>query len=126
MEEVLLDSNIIIYSAAIFKEEIEVYLKDKALSASIISYIEVLGYHKLAMQDKANFRMFFDAVELINISDEIIQKSVELRQAKNIKLGDTIIAATALIHKKTLVTRNVDDFKGIEELNIFNPISIIE
>jgi len=122
MEGILLDSNIIIYSAASFKEEIEVYLRNKALSASIISYIEVLGYHKLTKEDKAFFQMFFDAVELIPITDRIVQKSIELRQVKNIKLGDTIIAATSLIHNKTLVSRNVDDFDSIEELRVYNPI----
>jgi len=122
MEEILLDSNIIIYSAASFKEEIEVYLSNKTLSASIISYIEVLGYHKLTKQDKAFFQLFFDAIELIPITDRIVQKSIELRQVKNIKLGDTIIAATALIQNKTLVSRNVDDFDSIEKLRIYNPI----
>lgn len=123
MEEVLLDSNIIIYSAASFKEEIEVYLYNKILSASIISYIEVLGYHKLTNQDKTFFQMFFDSVELIPITDRIVQKSIELRQVKNIKLGDAIIAATTLIHNKTLVSRNVKDFNDIEELKIYNPFS---
>ncbi len=37
-------------------------------------------------------------------------------------LGDAIIASTALEYKQTLTTRNTDDFKWIEELDLVNPI----
>jgi len=121
MKEVLLDSNIIIYSAATFKDEIEAYLSDKRVFASVISYIEVLGYHNLTELDKTYFQNFFDAINIVPVTTEIVEKSVELRQQKNIKLGDTIIAATALVDNKILVTRNVDDFDSINSLEVYNP-----
>ncbi len=37
------------------------------------------------------------------------------------KLGDSIIAATALALGAELVTRNVDDFKHIAGLPVINP-----
>jgi toxin FitB len=39
------------------------------------------------------------------------------------KLGDAIIAATALEHGVPLVTRNVDDFKHIPGLQVINPFA---
>ena len=36
-------------------------------------------------------------------------------------LADCLIAATALEHYLTLVTRNVADFEGLESLEIVNP-----
>jgi predicted nucleic acid-binding protein len=36
-------------------------------------------------------------------------------------LGDAIMAATALVYGKTLVTRNIDDFRWIAELTLINP-----
>jgi hypothetical protein len=36
------------------------------------------------------------------------------------RLGDAIIAATALVHDLPLVTRNVDDFQHIAELEVNN------
>jgi len=42
------------------------------------------------------------------------------------KLPDAIIAATAIFHNFTLLTRNVDDFKNISFLHILNPWEIIE
>jgi toxin FitB len=38
-------------------------------------------------------------------------------------LLDALIAATALIHQFTLVTRNCGDFEWIPELNVLNPIA---
>jgi predicted nucleic acid-binding protein len=38
-----------------------------------------------------------------------------------IKLGDAIIAATAIVYSLTLVTRNVDDFNNIKNLVVKNP-----
>ncbi|MFW6022379.1 MAG: hypothetical protein ACOCQW_02545 [Halanaerobiaceae bacterium] len=35
----------------------------------------------------------------------------------------TIIAATAINNEFTLITRNVSDFKNIEQVNIFNPFN---
>jgi predicted nucleic acid-binding protein len=32
-----------------------------------------------------------------------------------------VIAATALVNNLKLVTRNVDDYKGVKGLEIFNP-----
>jgi len=36
-------------------------------------------------------------------------------------LGDALVAGTALSCNRILVTRNIDDFKGIGELSVFNP-----
>jgi predicted nucleic acid-binding protein len=38
-------------------------------------------------------------------------------------LGDSIIAATAVIHRKTLVTHNTADFDWIKELAILDPLA---
>jgi hypothetical protein len=37
------------------------------------------------------------------------------------KLGDSLVAGTALPQGLTLVTRNVDDFTGIDGLKVLNP-----
>jgi len=45
------------------------------------------------------------------------------KQARKIKLGDSLVAGTALLHDLTLVTRNVDDFTGIDGLKVLNPFA---
>ena len=39
----------------------------------------------------------------------------------NIKLPDVVIAATAMHKNLILVTRNEDDFKDVERLEVYNP-----
>jgi hypothetical protein len=46
-----------------------------------------------------------------------------LRRNNNIKLADALIAATALLNNLVLVTGNEEDFKAIEELEIYNPLT---
>lgn len=40
-------------------------------------------------------------------------------------LGDSIIAATAVVYDLSLVTSNSKDFKSIEDLKIINPLEDI-
>ena len=51
----------------------------------------------------------------------IIEKTIEIRKSYRIKLPDAIIAATAFVHNLTLLTRNISDYKNIEELSVINP-----
>jgi predicted nucleic acid-binding protein len=50
-----------------------------------------------------------------------VQSAIQLRRRQTIRLGDAIIAATALEHALSLVTRNTDDFQWIEGLTLVNP-----
>ena len=56
------------------------------------------------------------------MTQDIIEYAIGLRQQKKMSLGDSIIASTAIVHKRTLVTRNIKDFLWIEDLKIHNPI----
>jgi len=44
-----------------------------------------------------------------------------LKRQSKIKLADAVIAATAIVNNFKLVTRNVDDYKVVKELEVFNP-----
>jgi predicted nucleic acid-binding protein len=57
------------------------------------------------------------------LSQPVLDEAVRLRQVKKIKLGDSLVAGTALLHDLTLVTRNVDDFLGIDGLRVLNPFA---
>jgi predicted nucleic acid-binding protein len=50
--------------------------------------------------------------------------AVQLRQQRKISLGDALIAGTAIVHGRTLVTRNTDDFAWIDGLALLNPFTI--
>lgn len=57
----------------------------------------------------------------ISMSDDIVEKTIEVRRKYKIKLPDAVIAATAIISNYTLVTSNIKDFKSISDLEVLNP-----
>ena len=78
----------------------------------------MLGYHKLKPNEKQYFEKFFTEIIILPIDNSIIEKAIQLRQQKNISVGDSIIAATAIIVNVSLLTHNESDFKGIKKLEI--------
>ena len=56
---------------------------------------------------------------ILPLDTEVAQRCAKLHVPNPKPLRDSFIAATALIHGMTVVTRNVDDFKpmGVEVLN---------
>lgn len=64
-------------------------------------------------QQEQRTRNALNAFEVIDITQEIAERSVNLRQEYGIKLPDAIILATAQIQRRELVTRNTKDFAGI-------------
>lgn len=117
----LIDSNIIIYSARPEYAELRRFLADNAFSVSALSYLEVLGYHKLSAEDRLYLEEFFQEACIIPISQVVLDRAVALRQERRMTLGDAIVAATALVNDLTLLTRNVEDFRWISQLKLLNP-----
>jgi predicted nucleic acid-binding protein len=119
----LLDSNIIIYSAQPENEFLRQLIAERAPAVSAVSYVEVLGYHRITETERRFFEVFFAEARVLPLAQPVLDEAVRLRQAKKIKLGDSLVAGTALLHDLTLVTRNVDDFTGIEGLRLLNPFA---
>ncbi|WP_206019600.1 PIN domain-containing protein [Runella sp. SP2] len=53
---------------------------------------------------------------IIELTDDVIEKTIELRKKAKIKLPDAIIAATAIIHNLTLLSTNDSDFLKVPKL----------
>ena len=122
----LLDSNIIIYAAQAENEFLREFIAENSPFVSALSYLEVLGYHQLNDEDKVHFEEFFNASQILPVSQAVIEQGVKLKQIKKMSLGDAIIAGTALVYDLTVVTRNIDDFRWISELKLLNPFDILE
>ncbi len=117
----LLDSNIIIYSAQIEHNKLRELIAEYAPAVSALSYLEVLGYHQLNDAQRQYFEDFFQVSQVLPISQDVLKQAVMLRQQKRMTLGDGIIASTALVYGLTLITRNTDDFSWITQLRLWNP-----
>jgi toxin FitB len=116
----LLDSNIIIIASKLAQVKLITYLRinEKDLHTSIVSQIEVLGYHQLKQVEKSFLDNFFKSIPVIPLDYSVAAKAIELRQRKPIALADAIIAATALTYDLTLFTENVKDYVGIKDLKV--------
>jgi hypothetical protein len=55
------------------------------------------------------------------VEENIANKAIELKRRTTIKLADSVIATTALLNNLKLATRNSDDFRGIDGVEIINP-----
>jgi len=120
----LLDTNILIYHTSgsqVTAGFIEDLITQKALNISILTKIEFLGWDKHTPEGFEKCKAFIEVSNILAIDDNVANKAIELRRKARIKLADAVIAATAIIHNLKLATRNVDDFKEIEGLQIFNP-----
>jgi predicted nucleic acid-binding protein len=118
----LLDSNIIIYAALPEHETLRRLISEKEPAVSAVSYVEVLGYHRLTEAERLHFEAFFADARILPLSQPVLDWAVRLRQARKMSLGDALVAGTALANGLTLVTRNTDDFAGIDGLSVHNPL----
>lgn len=121
MKPALLDSNVLIYAANGNAESLLEFVCSAGNAVASITSIEVFGFSGLKQEEKAALDTLFAFLDVHSLDEPVIAKAVELRQIRKMGLADAIIAATALVHAMPLVTRNADDFKGIEGLEVINP-----
>jgi hypothetical protein len=118
---VLVDSNIIIYAARPEDKVLRRFFAQQLPAVSIISRVEVLGYHKLTEAARKQLEALFDSLRVLPITHGIVERAIHLRQQRKLSLGDALIAGTALESHLTLVTRNTDDFRWIDGLALLDP-----
>lgn len=91
---------------------------------SVITRMELLAWSLATEEQIMILQQFINASIVYNLDESIILKSIEIRKANSIKLPDAIIAATAIVHKLKLITRNTSDFKKIQGLDHIDPYSL--
>lgn len=123
----LLDTNILIYhlKGDIPEREIEKLegILKRSFIISVITKIEFLGWRKHTVDGFLKAHEFLRHAAIVPVDNELADLAIELRRKSNIKLADALIAATALSNDLVLVTGNEDDFKTLEELEIYNPLT---
>ena len=124
----LVDTNLAIYLLkGLLPDNAVAFLKpvlDAESNLSIISKIELPGWQFPDLSDERDARLFIKESNILPLTDVIAEKAIEIRKTTKIKLGDAIIAATALTQNFALLSRNEPDFKHITGLHFINPFSI--
>jgi predicted nucleic acid-binding protein len=96
-------------------------LEDSGPAISVITEIELLCWKTPKETDLKVLHNFIEDALIFELEKQIKVKTAEIRKAHKIKLPDAVIAATALAYNLTLLTRNVNDFKYIDGINLINP-----
>jgi predicted nucleic acid-binding protein len=126
-QQYLIDSNVVIdYLSGKLPEtgkQLLNHLINIVPNLSVITKIEVLGF-KTNTETTLLLSNFFKDSNVISLSDEITDKTIEIRKQYKIKTPDAIIAATSISNNFTLVTRNTKDFNTIKRLMVVNPYLI--
>ena len=124
----LLDSNTVIdYIAGLYQGKAAQWLNqliDEEINVSVITKIEVLSFDPDKDDNYAILVDFFEASNIFELTNDIVNKTIQIRQKQKIKLPDAVIASTALENGLVLVSRNIKDFKNIPDLEVVNPYSI--
>jgi hypothetical protein len=118
--KIVLDTNTIIY---FFQGDLEVsnLVKNNHVIISVISMLEYLSFKKLTSKEESLFKEFCDEIEVVNISVlenmKLINQAIEISKLYNLKLADSIIAATAILSNSTLVTAD-REFQKATSINL--------
>lgn len=123
----ILDSNVLIYLVEPEYDTLRAYLAEQkeSLYVSLITKLEVLGFHKLKPVHKSELEQLLDIALLLPITDSVIAEAIRLRQQRKRSLGDSIIAATALLYKQPILTNNTSDFTDIPGLEVISLASVL-
>lgn len=93
---------------------------DSRPQVSVMTEIEVLGFN-IDAASRDIFDYFFEVTSVFDLSRPIVDQTISLRKTHKIKLPDAIIAATALVHGLTLITRDTGGFEKIAGLKTVDP-----
>ncbi|MBF0602883.1 MAG: type II toxin-antitoxin system VapC family toxin [Nitrospirae bacterium] len=124
----LMDTNVLIcflngYPDALFRER-TLAAFSQASAVSVVTVIELLGWRKHTEQSRWSARGLLECLDELPLERRVVATTIELRSRHAIRLGDAIIAATALTHGLPLMTRNIDDFRNVDGLPLINPFEV--
>ncbi len=103
---------------------------EQSLRISVLTLGEIrYGVEKLALRDSASAAVYERWMaqlithfgdRLLSVDHTVAQAWGQLRASRPIPVVDSLLAATALAHDLTLVTRNTRDFADLG-ISLFNP-----
>ena len=90
--------------------------QDMVIFVSVVTELELLSYPGLTEEDMAGIQQILTSVVIFPLESRLAQLAGALRRQYHLKTPDSVVAATALLTRTTLVTRNIRDFQGIDGL----------
>ena len=95
-----------------------IFGQDIAIFVSVVTELELLSHPGLTEEDMAAIQQLLTSVVIFPLESRLAQLAGALRRQYHLKTPDSVVAATALLTRTTLVTRNIRDFQGIDGLSL--------
>jgi predicted nucleic acid-binding protein len=107
----LLDTNVVVHyldkSLPIKSIDFLNQFIDQDCYVSIITQMEALGFNFKNIEDRNVTEAFMENSIILDINQEVVQRTIAIRKSRKIELPDAIIAATSIVYDFTLITQNM-------------------
>ena len=117
----LFDTNAVIYFLS-DNWQLDDFQEEDEFIISFVNKIELLA-GDITEEEKALIDNFLESVEVINVDEHIIEKTIEYRKMQKLKVPDAIIMATAEVNGAKLITADNEILKKVKNDWIVNPLS---
>jgi predicted nucleic acid-binding protein len=91
---------------------------DAVFYVSTVTEIELYSYPELSEEEEAGITRLLTDMFVVPVDSRIARYAGYVRRLYRTRTPDAAIATTAILTKTTLLTRNIDDFEGIDGLKL--------
>ena len=91
---------------------------DATFYVSTVTELELYSYPGLNDEEEVAITRLLTDMFVVPLDSRLARYAGYLRRLYRLKTPDSAIAATAMLTKTTLLTRNMDDFQQIEDLKV--------
>jgi predicted nucleic acid-binding protein len=127
MGEYLIDNNAIsnFFSGLLTEKGMDFMAEilDQTPTISVITEIEALSWINPDKSKEQIVKVFIQDATVLALTPDVVAQCVSIRRSRKIKTPDAIMAATAIVHNRTLITSD-NDFNNITGLNVVDPYSL--
>ena len=92
--------------------------KDTHLFLPTVAVVEFFSFPRMNPHIQQAFEALLTHLRIMPLDYSLSLVAAEVRRSYKLKLGDSVVAATALYTHSALLTRNTRDFKKIRDLQL--------
>jgi len=122
---VVIDTNVLIDAFAAKAPDSAMSRIEEAIAArarySVVTRIELLGWRGHTDDSRRATEGLLAQLAEVPLSHAVADEAIRIRSSVSIRLPDAIIAASALVERLPLMTRNIGDFERIPGLTVIDP-----
>lgn len=102
------------------QEAVETLQQSEATASPAISVLTEISLSAKCENEEQLDRLlsFLSRFDVLPMDLKISRESIKLRQQHGLSAANSLIAATAIVHGRSLVTANQGAFEPVEELNL--------